>query len=184
MKEPGHTSPGLFRAGRGAGPQSGSGRRRDVLQGSRPPRGAPAILAIGCGTRRSRRRDMGGIPTRRVAGAIVALLLGSGCGGGTVTCASVADDAIVVLQDTISLVDGFSDEELDAFITAGSGTPGPLADLERRGDELSAQAASIGCSDVDMASLLVERSGDLDTTNAFGRFVVETLRTGAFFSDS
>lgn len=131
-----------------------------------------------------RRPTVSGAWTRRVAGSVAVLLLGSGCGGGAVTCASVADDAIVVLQDTIDLVEGFSDEELDAFITSGTGTPESLADLERRGDELSAAAASIGCSDADMASLLVERSGDLDTSNAFGRFVVETLRTGAFFSDS
>jgi len=123
-------------------------------------------------------------PVIRTTACVAALaLVGAGCGGGASSCDDIADEAIVVLQETIDIVDGFSENELNDFATSGNGAPQAFIDVQQRGDELVAEADAVGCSDSEITDLLVAKSGQLQAESDFGQFVVETLRTGAFFSN-
>lgn len=119
---------------------------------------------------------------RTAACAAVLALIGAGCGG-TSSCDQIADEAIEVLQETIDIVDNFSEGELSEFATSGDGAPEAFLEVQRRGDELVAEADAAGCSDTEITNLLVAKSDKLEADSDFGLFVVETLRTGAFFSN-
>lgn len=120
---------------------------------------------------------------RAAALAAVLAVTATACSGGAASCDSIADDAIAVLQETIDIVDNFSQDELQEFATAGDGAPEAFIDVQRRGDELVGDAEAAGCSDEEITELLVTKSDQLSADTDFGLFVVETLRTGAFFSN-
>lgn len=121
---------------------------------------------------------------RYLVAAVVMVAAATGCSGAADrSCGAIADEAIEVLQDTIDIVERSSDEELLDFLGNGSGTPAAFAGVEQRSDALVAAADEAGCTEAELRDLLVARSDRLDTDGDFGRFVLETLLDGAFFSD-
>ena len=113
--------------------------------------------------------------------ALAVLAFASGCSGdGEPTCADIADETIVVLQETIDIVGGFSEEEMTDFMTGGPMTA--FDEVQQRGDDLVAAADETGCGNEEIRQLLIARSEELVTDTEFGRFVLETLLDGAFFT--
>ena len=130
---------------------------------------------------------------KRLAVALLSLaLVAAACGDDDAvdaasldSCEGLAGAGIALLQDTIDLIDG-----LDAAALAALGdeteTPPEFVALQTRGDEMSARADEIGCSDEEMAALLSERAGSLSADSVFGQFVLEGVRAGEggdFFGD-
>ena len=105
---------------------------------------------------------------RRVIAAFAAALAAAGCGGGPDTCADLADDAVVLIQEAIDAVDDPS----------GAPDPGAPGDFEARGDALERRALELGCTPEEMAGLLAERVGRLDAGSEAGQAVIESLRDG------
>ncbi len=93
------------------------------------------------------------------------------------SCDALAVAGIAMLQDTIDLVDELSVEELAAFGETVE-TPAGFDALQARGDELSARATEIGCSDEEMADLVAARSDDLSADSVFGQFILDGVRGG------
>lgn len=105
-------------------------------------------------------------------------LLAASCGGDSGgSCEGVADDAIQVIQDVINELDALSLEEIAAM----EEEPEALADMERRADELQAQANELGCSDAEMEELLNARVGNLEAEGMFGELLIGELEGGGFF---
>jgi hypothetical protein len=119
--------------------------------------------------------------------ALIALALGlivAACGDDDAadpasldSCEGLAVAGVDVLQDTIDLIDGLDAAAL-AALTDGADTPPEFEAIQRRGEELSARAVEIGCSDEQMSELLAERVGDLSADSVFGQFILEGIRSG------
>lgn len=103
---------------------------------------------------------------RTIVVCVSALVLLAGCredetaGTDAETCAEVADEQIIVLDDLLTSTDGFDPEEL-ADAADASEVFRRVADEEAR---LGARAEQLGCSEEEMARLLCERF-DLLTAN-------------------
>lgn len=105
-------------------------------------------------------------------------LVAAACGGDSGgSCESVADDAIDVIQEVIDEMDSMSLEDIASM----EEEPEVLQDMERRADELQAQANELGCSDAEMEQLLNARVGNLSADGMFGELLVDELQTGGFF---
>lgn len=93
------------------------------------------------------------------------------------SCDGLAVAGIDLLQDTIDVIDGLDAEGLAALANAEE-TPPVFVEFQRRGDELTARADEIGCSDEEMTTLLAEKAGGLSAESTFGQFVLEGVRSG------
>ncbi len=128
----------------------------------------------------------------RLAAALLALaLVAAACGddgvadvGSLDSCEGLAAAGITLLQETIDLIDSLDPAAL-ATLGESDTTPPEFAELEARGDELTARADDIGCSDEEMASLMAERVGSLSSDSVFGQFILEGVRAGegGFFDE-
>ena len=101
------------------------------------------------------------------------------------SCEGLALAGLDMLQDTIDLIDGFDAEAL-AALSEGTEPPPEFAALQVRGDELTARADVVGCSDEEMAALLADSVDDLSADSVFGQFILESVRggeSGDFFGD-
>jgi hypothetical protein len=89
-----------------------------------------------------------------------------------------------MLQDTIDLIDGLDAAALSA-LSEGTEVPPEFVAIQERGDQLSARADEVGCSDEEMARLVAARAGDLEADSVFGQFILESVRSGEgeFFGD-
>ena len=119
---------------------------------------------------------------RRFASIIAFSLAVAGCGfGNDSRCVEIVDDAIDVFQALIATVD-----ELDFAEAAAAGDdfilPG-LAEIERRADEIQAEAGAAGCSDAELRELLTERIGSLEARTVFGQAVIEGIRQEGLFGE-
>ncbi|MDJ0923048.1 MAG: hypothetical protein QNJ77_00690 [Acidimicrobiia bacterium] len=105
-------------------------------------------------------------------------LVAAACGGDSAgSCESVADDAIQVIQEVIDELDSLTLEELGNL----DEEPEVIQNMEKRADELQAQANELGCSDSEMEELLNARVGNLEADGMFGGLLVEELESGGFF---
>lgn len=93
------------------------------------------------------------------------------------SCEGLADAGISLLQDTIDLIDGLDAAAL-AALGEGTEPPPEFVALQTRGDEMTARADAIGCSDEEMAGLLSDRAGGLSADSVFGQFILEGVRAG------
>jgi hypothetical protein len=93
------------------------------------------------------------------------------------SCEGLAAAGIALLQDTIDLIDGL-DEAALAALGDEAGPPPEFVALQTRGDEMSARADEVGCSDEEMAALLAERASGLSADSIFGQFILEGVRAG------
>ena len=119
---------------------------------------------------------------RRFALIIALSLAVAGCGfGGDSRCVEIVDDAIEVFQDLIATID-----ELDLVEAAAAGddfaVPG-LAEIERRADQLQAEAGAAGCQDAELRELLTDRIGRLEARTVFGQAVIEGIRQEGLFEE-
>lgn len=123
---------------------------------------------------------------KRIATLLIALaLIAAACGDDDAaadpasldSCEGLAVAGISMLQDTIDLIDGLDATALAAF-SDGSDVPPEFVEIQQRGDELTARADEIGCSDEEMAALMAERAADLSADTAFGQFILESIKTG------
>lgn len=133
---------------------------------------------------------------KRIAVALLSLaLLATACGDDEAvdaidaasldSCEGLAAAGIALLQDTIDLIDGLDADAL-AALGDGAETPTEFVALQTRGDEMTARADDIGCSDEEMAALLSERANNLTADSVFGQFILEGVRAGEsgdFFGD-
>ncbi len=133
---------------------------------------------------------------KRIAVALLSLaLLATACGDDEAvdaidaasldSCEGLAAAGIALLQDTIDLIDGLDADAL-AVLGDGAETPPEFVALQTRGDEMTARADEIGCSDEEMAALLSERANNLTADSVFGQFILEGVRAGEsgdFFGD-
>ncbi|MEE9298740.1 MAG: hypothetical protein V3V29_06875 [Acidimicrobiia bacterium] len=129
---------------------------------------------------------------RRLAVALLAMaLVTATCGdddaadpGSVDSCEGLAVAGIALLQDTIDIIDDLDIEAL-AALGESDETPEVFADVEARGDELTARADELGCSDEQMAALMANRAGDLSADSVFGQFILEGVRSGegGFFDE-
>ena len=90
-----------------------------------------------------------------------------------------------MLQDTIDLIDGLDAAGLAALSEGGEPPPEFVA-IQTQGDQLTARADEIGCSEDEMAALLADRVGDLSADSVFGQFILESISEGEgsdFFGD-
>ena len=128
---------------------------------------------------------------KRLAATLLALaLVAAACGddadvadvGSLDSCDAAA--GIVLLQETIDVIDDLDPAELAALGESDT-TPPAFAALEARGDELTARADEIGCSDEEMASLMAERAAGLSSDSIFGQFILEGVKAGegSFFDE-
>lgn len=128
----------------------------------------------------------------RLAAALLALaIVAAACGddgaadaGSLDSCEGLAAAGIALLQDTIDVIDDLDPAEL-ATLGESDTTPPAFAALEARGDELTARADEIGCSDEEMASLMAERAAGLSSDSIFGQFILEGVKAGegGFFDE-
>lgn len=120
-----------------------------------------------------------------VAAILAFALVAVACGGDGAaadpaslsSCDGLASAGIALLQDTIDLIDGLDASELTA-LSDGSEPPAEFTALQARGDELTARADAVGCSDEEMATLVAERASDLSADSVFGQFILESVRAG------
>ena len=130
---------------------------------------------------------------KRFAAALLLLaLVAAACGDDDAadpasldSCEGLAAAGVAMLQDTIDLIDGLDASAL-AALTDESEPPPEFAALQDRGEELTARADEIGCSDEEMAALLADRAGDLSADSVFGQFILESVSAGEggdFFGD-
>ncbi len=101
------------------------------------------------------------------------------------SCEGLAGAGLSMLQETIDLIDGLDAAALAEFADPESEPSPEFAALEERGNELTARADEIGCSDEEMTALLVARVDELSADSVFGQFILESVRTGDgdFFGD-
>jgi hypothetical protein len=123
---------------------------------------------------------------KRLLGLLVVLaLVVAACGdddaadaGSLDSCESIADAGIAMIQDVIDEID---DMTLEEQIALGSSEEEPqmFQDMEARGEELETRAEEVGCSDEQMAELVVDRLSDLSSDSDFGQLVLETVKAQA-----
>ncbi len=123
---------------------------------------------------------------KRTVTAVMALVLVlAACGGDDAaqdpasidSCEGLAGAGIVLLQDTIDLIDSLDANAL-AALGEGDEVPPEFAEVEARGNELTERADAIGCSEEEMARLMADRAGDLSSDSVFGQFILEGIRSG------
>lgn len=122
---------------------------------------------------------------KRFATAVLCLsLMAAACGDDDAadpasldSCQGLAGAGVSLLQDTIDLIDGLDAAALASF-GEGTDVPPEFRAIQTRGDELTARATEIGCSDEEMASLMSARAGDLSADSVFGQFILEGVRAG------
>ena len=93
------------------------------------------------------------------------------------SCEGLAGAGIAMLQDTIDLIDGLDAEAL-AALSDGSAVPPEFVEFQQRGDELTARADEIGCTDEEMAGLMAERAANLSADTPFGQFILDSITSG------
>ncbi len=126
---------------------------------------------------------------KKIIGLLLVLaLVAVACGddddagaGALDTCEGIADAGIAMIQDVIDEIDDMTLEEQIAL--GGEEEPEVFTEMERRGEELELAADEIGCSDDEMASLVVDRLGDLTSDSDFGTLVLEAVKTEAESGD-
>lgn len=93
------------------------------------------------------------------------------------SCTGIAEAGIDLVQDTLDVIDSLSAEELAAL--GSSETPPPaLAAIEATGEELQARADVLGCTPEQLAGMMSEMAGDLNSDTVFGQFLIESIRQG------
>jgi len=108
--------------------------------------------------------------------ALTASLVACGGGDGSVdpsslgTCEAVADAAVVVIQDSIDL--------MDAAATGAEPALDEIAALEGLGRDLEERARALGCGDEEMTALMIERADHLEAGSVLGQSIIEGLRAG------
>ena len=121
---------------------------------------------------------------RFAVGLLFLVLVAGACSGDDAanaaslgSCESLAGEGISLMQDAIDLIDGLDSASFAAFVE-GAGPPPEFLALQTRGDEMSARADEVGCSDEEMAALLAERASGLSADSIFGQFILEGVRAG------
>jgi len=106
-------------------------------------------------------------------------LVAAACGGDDAgSCEGVADDAIATFQDVLDEVDTMTMEEAAAM---GDEEPEFIVEMERKLEELEAQADSLGCSDAEMEELFLARLDNLTAEGMVGQLMLEALRSEGLF---
>lgn len=123
----------------------------------------------------------------RAIALLVVVLVSFGCGGGgeeavdpasLETCRAVADAAIVVIQDSIDM--------LDAASTSGTEPDAEtVAAVEAAGTALEERALALACTDAEMSDLMAGLASGLEAESVFGQLIIESLRAGdgGFFEE-
>jgi len=110
-----------------------------------------------------------------------------GCGGGgeeavdpasLETCEAVADAAIVVIQDSIDMLDAASNSGIEPDAET-------VASVEAAGIALEERALALACTDAEMTELMAGLASGLEAESVFGQLIIESLRAGdgGFFEE-
>ena len=122
---------------------------------------------------------------RRMIGmTLVLAIAAAACGGDDAadpasldSCEAVADASIVVLQDTLDIMDNLSIEEL-AALGGSDETPDQFKEIEAQGAAFEARAGELGCTEEEMSALLADRATGLSAESQFGQLILEGLKAG------
>lgn len=94
------------------------------------------------------------------------------------SCESIADAGIAMVQEVIDEIDDLTLEEQIA-LGASEEEPEMFQNMEARGQELETRAEEVGCSDDEMAQLVMDRLGNLSSDSDFGQLVLEAVKAQA-----
>ncbi|MBT8198494.1 MAG: hypothetical protein KJP12_05615 [Acidimicrobiia bacterium] len=104
-------------------------------------------------------------------------LAASACGGDSASCDTIADDAIVLIQDLIDEFDQLSLDDLNA-----AEEPAFVAEFETDAEQLDERAADAGCTDATMEGLMDDRIDRLESTGLIGEALIAQLQEDGFGS--
>jgi hypothetical protein len=99
-------------------------------------------------------------------------------GGGDIAAVSVCDNLVIetiaMLQDILDTLSELSIEDIAAL---GDEEPEALRDLAERGDELSARADELDCSDAELSAGFFDHIDELEATGPFAELILEGLKS-------
>ncbi len=97
-------------------------------------------------------------------------------GGGDIAAVSVCDNLVIetiaMVQDILDALSELSFEDIAAL---GDEEPEALRDLAERGDELSARADELDCSDAELTAGFFDHIDELEATGPFAELILEGL---------